>query len=69
MARLGLALLWGFIASGCTVGWPFVPGRVLAEWSSRELKIPKGLQAPKGSPVPGITLLPARTMQFSPCEK
>lgn len=65
----GLALLWGFIAFGCTVGWPFVLGKVLAEWSSRELKVPKELQAPEGSAVPGITLLPARTMQFAPYEK
>ena len=65
----GLALLWGFIAFGCTVGWPFVLGKVLAEWSSRELKFPKGLQAPEGSAVPGVTLLPARTMQFAPHEK
>lgn len=65
----GLALLWGFIAFGCTVGWPFVLGKVLAEWSSRELKFPQDVQAPEGSPVPGVTLLPARTMQFAPYEK
>lgn len=64
-----IALFYGVLALGLAIAFPFVLGKVAAEWSSEEMRIDPALIPPPGPPIPGVNLVPARQTVFAPWEK
>lgn len=64
-----IALFYGVLALGLAIAFPFVLGKVAAEWSSEEMRIYPALIPPPGPPIPGVNLVPARQTVFAPWEK
>jgi hypothetical protein len=64
-----IALFYGLLAVGLAVAFPFVLGKVVAEWSSQEMRFPPAALPKDGQPIPGMTLIPARQAVFAPWEK
>jgi hypothetical protein len=62
-------LFYAGLAAGLVVAFPFVLGKVLAEWSSQEMQFPDGAMPQDGRPIPGIDVIPARQAVFAPWEK
>lgn len=64
-----IALFYGLLAMGLTVAFPFVLGKVLAEWSSKEMRFPPASVPADGAPIPRVTVIPAGQAVFAPWEK
>lgn len=64
-----IALFYGLLAAGLAVAFPFVIGKVIAEWSSQEMQFPPEQKSETAAPIPGITLIPAQQAIFAPWEK
>jgi hypothetical protein len=62
-------LFYAGLAAGLVVAFPFVLGKVLAEWSSQEMQFPAGTVPEDGQPIPAIDVIPARQAVFAPWEK
>jgi hypothetical protein len=64
-----IALFYGLLALGLAVAFPFVLGKVVAEWSSQEMRFPAASVPADGAPIPGVTVIQARQAVFAPWEK
>ncbi|WP_148289739.1 hypothetical protein [Ideonella sp. B508-1] len=64
-----VALFYAVLAIGLVIAFPFVLGKVIAEWSSQEMRFPDGAVPTDGQPLPGVRIIPARQAVFAPWEK
>lgn len=64
-----IALFYGVLALGLAIAFPFVLGKVAAEWSSEAMRLDPALTPPPGPPITGVNLVPARQTVFAPWEK
>lgn len=64
-----VALFYAVLAIGLVIAFPFVLGKVIAEWSSQEMRFPDGAVPTNGQPLPGVRIIPARQAVFAPWEK
>jgi hypothetical protein len=64
-----IVLFYGLLAVALAMAFPFVLGKVLAEWSSQEMRFDPSLVPAAGQPIPGVKLIPARQAVFAPWEK
>ncbi|MEY4764200.1 MAG: hypothetical protein RI907_873 [Pseudomonadota bacterium] len=64
-----IVLFYGLLAVALAMAFPFVLGKVLAEWSSQEMRFDPSLVPAAGQPIPGLKLIPARQAVFAPWEK
>ncbi len=64
-----IAMFYGLLAVGLTVAFPFVLGKVFAEWSSKEMRFPPASVPADGAPIRGVNVIPAGQAVFAPWEK
>ncbi|MEY4763919.1 MAG: hypothetical protein RI907_592, partial [Pseudomonadota bacterium] len=60
-----IVLFYGLLAVALAMAFPFVLGKVLAEWSSQEMRFDPSLVPAAGQPIPGVKLIPARQAVFA----
>jgi len=68
-SRSLVALFYAVLAVGLVIAFPFVLGKVIAEWSSQEMRFPDGAVPTNGQPLPGVRIIPARQAIFAHWEK